>query len=786
MVTLDRKVVRDLLHMRGQALAIALVISSGAATYIMSVSTLDTLMATRAAFYRDYRFAEVFGQLKRAPESLRERIAEIPGVQHVETRVLAAANLSIEGFSEPASAQIVSVRDSGPSLNRLFLRTGRLPDPLRDNEVVVSEAFAQAHGFELGERVAAIINGRRRQLVIVGIALSPEFIFQIQPGGMIPDFKTFGIFWMSEEPLEAAYNMEGAFNSVTLTLTRDAVEQDVIDRLDLLLARYGGQGAYGRTDQISHRYLSDEFRSLQQMATVFPLIFYGVAAFLLNVVVTRLIATQREQVAVLKAFGYTTFNIVEHYLKLIVVIVMAGVAGGIGLGTWMGRGMSGMYMEFYRFPFLIYSVKPSVFAIAALVSTVAAVLGTVFSVYNAAKLPPAVAMQPPAPPKYKKSLLERFPIAQKLAQPTRMIVRNIERRPLKSLFAIIGSAMACAILVMGGFFNNAFDYMVTIQLKLAQKDDLTVTFIEPTSKKALYSLASLRGVEYVEPFRAVPVRLRYEHRSERTSIQGIAANSQMRRLLNDKLEAMDVPPIGLLLTDHLAKTLGVVPGDLLTVEVLEGQRRTLQAPLAATIKEFIGVSAYMRLDALNAIMREGPSISGAYLQTDSAYDEEIYSELREMPRVAGAAVRANVLRNFYDTMAKQALTFAFFNTILAGCIAFGVVYNSARIAFAERSRELASLRVLGLTRGEVSYILLGELALLTLAAIPLGFYIGRWLAVFMVAGFQTDLYRIPLIIEPRTYAFAAIVVLVSAVVSALMIQRKINRLDLVEVLKTKE
>ena len=786
MTSLNRKVIRDLLRMRGQVLAIALVIASGAATYIMSVSTLDTLTTTRDAYYTEFRFADAFAQLKRAPDSLRQRIAEIPGVQTVETRVLAGANLEIPGFSEPASAQIVSLPASGPLLNRLFLRTGQLPNPQRDNDVVVGESFAQAHKFQLGDRIAAIINGRRRQLTIVGIALSPEFILQAQPGAMIPDFKTFGILWMSKEPLEAAFNMKGAFNSVTLTLARDAVLQDVIDRLDILLAPYGGQGAYGRADQMSHRFLSDEFRSLEQMATIFPIIFYGVAAFLLNVVVTRLIAAQREQVAVLKAFGYMTFAIVLHYLKLIVVVVLIGVAGGMAAGTWMGRGMSAMYMEFYRFPFLVYSVKPAVFVIAALISTVAAVAGTVVSVYNAAKLPPAVAMQPPSPPKYRRSIIERFPLMKRLSQPTRMIVRNIERRPLKSLFTIVGTSMACAILVLGGFFTDAFDYMVSIQFKLAQKDDLTVTFVEPTSRRAVHSLEALPGVDYVEPFRAVSVRLRYRQRSQRTGIQGLTENSQLRELLNDKLGRVELPPDGLLLTDQLASTLGASPGDVLTVEILEGRRRTVQIPLAATIKEYIGVSGYMRVDALNRLLREGPAISGAYVQAARENNEEIYKELREMPRVAAAAVRENVLQNFRDTMAKQTLTFAFFSTILAGFIAFGVVYNSARIAFLERHRELASLRVLGLTRGEVSYILLGELSLLTLAAIPLGFLVGRGLGTFMVAGFQSDLYRIPLIVASKTYAMAAITVLVSSLISGVIIQRKIQHLDLVEALKMKE
>lgn len=786
MLSLNRKVLRDLLHMRGQALAIALVISSGAATYIMSVSTLETLMATRATFYRDYRFAEVFAEFKRAPRMVAERIAEIPGVQQVEARVVAAARLQVTGFDEPVSAQIVSVPERGPLLNQLFLRNGQLPDPARENEVVISEAFAQAHSLRIDDTLSATINGRQRRLRIVGIALSPEFIYQLQPGSMIPDFRSFGVLWMAEDPLESAYNMEGAANSLTATLAPNASLENVIDRIDILLEPYGGRGAYGRDDQLSHRYLSDEFRSLKQMATVFPLIFYGVAAFLLNVVVTRLIATQREQVAVLKAFGYGTLEIVLHYLKLIVVIVLIGVVGGIALGTWMGRGMSGLYMEFYRFPYLIYSAELRVFFIAALVSCVAAVLGTVVSVYNAAKLPPAVAMQPPAPPKYRRSLLERFPLAGRLSQPTRMIVRNLERRPFKSMLTVLGTAMACAILVMGGFFSDAFDYMVTVQLKIAQRDDLMVSFVEPTSRRAMYSLVSMPGVEFAEPYRVVPIRLRHRHKAERTSIQGLVNEGALRQLLNDELAPVSLPADGILLTDHLAATLDAKPGDRLTVEVLEGHRRVVQVPLAATIKEFIGVSAYMQLDALNRLMREGPAISGAYLQTASGAEDLVYRELREMPRVAGASIRENVLRNFYDTMAKQALTFAFFNTVLAGCIAFGVVYNSVRIAFAERSRELASLRVLGLTRGEVSYILLGELAILTLLAIPVGFLIGRGLSSFMVAGFQTDLYRIPLVIEPGTYTFAAVVVLVSAVVSALMILRKINRLDLVEVLKTRE
>jgi putative ABC transport system permease protein len=783
MRALDRKLVRDLWGLKGQALAIALVIGGGVATFIMSTSVLDSLRLTQAVFYRDYRFADAWVALKRAPESVRVQVEAIPGVHLVETRVVAGANLEVAGFTDPVTAQILSLP---VRLNDLYLKGGRLPEPSREAEVLVGDAFATAHGFRPGDHLYATINGKRRRLQIVGVALSPEYIYQLPPGAIIPDFQGYGVLWMNREPLAKAYDMEGAFNNLTLALSVGASLEDVIDRLDALLNRYGGQGAHGRKDQISHRYLSEEFRQLEQMATMFPAIFLGVAAFLLNVVVTRLVATQREQAAILKAFGYTNAAIVTHYLKLVLLIVLIGVAIGVAAGMWLGRGMSAMYMEFYRFPFMLYHLRPQVAMTAALISAAAALLGAFHSVYRAARLPPAEAMQPAPPARYRPGLIEGLPAARRLSQPTRMILRNLERRPVKALLSVVGIACACAILVVGMFFGDAVDHMIDIQFRLSQRDDITVTFVEPTSQKALYSLGSLPGVELVEPYRTVPARLRFGHRTYRAGVRGIPPGAVLYRLLDQRLRPVELPPEGVVLTDYLATILEIQPGDLLTVEVLEEARPVRQVPVAGLVREYIGVMAYMQLPALNRLMREGPAVSGVYLTTDPPARRRIYAELKKMPRVAGASVREKALQNFNETMARQILIFAFFNTILAGTIACGVVYNSARIALSERSRELATLRVMGYTRGEISYILLGELSFLTLAALPLGCLLGRGLGDFMLRSMQTDLFRIPLIIEPSTYSFAVTVVLVAAVLSGLLVRRKLDQLDLVAVLKTKE
>jgi putative ABC transport system permease protein len=786
MRALDIKLFRDLWAMRGQAFAISMVIAGGTATYILASSTLDSLRTTQSMLYREDFFADVFAEVKRAPENIAARIAEIPGVQMVETRVAVPATLDLAGYNDPISALVLSLPDRGVSvLNRLHVRSGRLPEFGREQEAVISDGFALAHKLRPGAAITATVYGRRRVLQITGIVSSTEFIYQLQPGSIIPDFKGYAILWMNRDPVETAYNMTGAFNQVSMQLHRGAVEEEVIARLDDLLRPYGGRGAYGRKDQVSHKYLSEEFKQLASMATIFPAIFLSVAAFLLNVVSTRLMTTQRGQIAILKAFGYTNGAIAAHFLKLILLIVILGNIIGTAAGSWMGRGMSNMYMEFYRFPTLEYVLRGHVIVISLIINAAAAAIGTTHAVIRAASEPPAQAMQPAVPGNFRVTIVERLAASRRLSQPTRMIFRNLERHPLKSFFSVVGVALSGGILVMGGFWSNAVDFMVAFQFKQAQRDDLMVVFNDAVSQRALYSLTSLPGVIYAEPFRSVPVRLRAGNKTYRTSIQGLENNGELRRVLDRSGRVVPLPESGLLLTDYLARVLALRPGDMVIVEIMEGHRGVYEVPLAGVVNEYIGVSAYMSRQAINRLLREGGTASGAYLAADMSQASIIYSKLKEMPRVAATTARRRMLESFYETMARQMLTFAFFNTLLAVTIAVGVVYNTARIAFSERSRELASLRVLGYTRGEISYILLGELAVIVFLAIPLGCWIGFQLCAIGAAA-QTDLFRIPLVVEPSTYAFSALVVLIAAAVSGLLVRRKLDHMDLVEVLKTRE
>ena len=783
MRALDRKLWRDLWHMRGQAVAIALVVLCGVATHVMFLSTLHALRETQAGYYREYRFADLFASLKRAPEPLRERIAALPGVHRVETRVVAPVRVDMPFFGEPVNALMASLPAPG-GLNGLHLREGRLP--ARADEVVVGTPFAEAHGLHPGDRFHALLNGRRQALTLVGTALSPEFIQQLRPGSAFPDNKRYGVMWMERRALAQAYDLEGAFNDLAVGLAPGASAPAVIAGIDGLLERYGGLGAYGRQDQRSHRFLSEELQQLGTLAGLFPAMFMAVAAYLLNVVIGRLVTMQREQVATLKAFGYGNGAILAHYLKLVAAIAAAGIAGGIGLGYWLGGLLAGLYMDFYHFPWLRYTLEPLVVVQAAGASLLAAGVGAWGAVARVLRLQPAQAMRPEPPARYRETLPERLGLKRWMSQPTRMIARNIGRRPLKSALAVVGIALGCGIILTGLFQRDTVGYMLNVQFGMSQREDLALSFTDPTAYRARFDLAALPGVRRVEVFRAVPVRLKSGHLEYRTSIRGLESGGELQRLLDADLRPVALPAEGLLLTDHLGRRLGVKAGDRLVVEVLEGARPRLEVVVAGLVKEYLGVSGYMDLAALNALLREGPTLSGAWLGVDRAQLDGLFEHFKGVPRVAGVAERIQEIRAFNKVMDETMLFFTYVATVFAVVIAFGVIYNSARIALTERGRELASLRVLGFTRGEIAYILLGELAVLTLAAIPLGLAAGRWMCAYIASTMQNDLFRVPVVLAPQTYAFAVTVVLVSALLSGLAVRSRLDRLDLVAVLKTPE
>ncbi len=789
MNVLDKKLLRDLMRLKGQGLAIALVMASGIAVLVMAIGTHRSLSQIRDTYYERYQFAHIFAQVKRAPKRLVRQIALIPGVTKVEPRIIGSVILDIEGMKTPASGRLVSLpisrsKNGQPSINRLYIRIGRLPAAGARDEVVINEAFANAHGFAPGMTLGAIINGARRDVKIVGIALSPEFIYAVGPGEMIPDDKKFGILWMAEVQAEAVFDMQGAFNSVVLLLRRDAREKLVLEQLDRILDRYGGLGSFGRKDQQSHAFIDAELTQLKGMALVLPPIFLLVAAFLINITLSRLITLEREQIGLLKAIGYTSFSVANHYLKLVLAITFVGLLIGIPLGGWLGQGLTGIYTQFYHFPFLLFINPLDAYMIGIVVSLLAALVGALRAVWQVVDLPPAVAMSPPAPTRYKKGFTER--LLAGLPQSTTMIIRHMIRFPVRTVLTSLGIAGGVALLTAALSLIDSMNFMIDVTYFRTLRYDSSVEFTGLRDYRIINEIIHLPGVLRTEPHRTVSVVLRNENRSRRLGLTGIKSSNRLRGLLDPDLQPLTLPDSGLAVAEKVAELLHLKRGDMVHIEVKEGRKRTLYLPISAIMQGYLGLSVYMDLDRLNALLGDGNAISGVTMSIDQNFENDLYAKLKTFPAVAGITMLRASQEKFRDTLAENINIIRSVYVLMAVIITFGVIYNSARINLSERGRELASLRVLGFTKGEVSYILLGELALIVLIAIPPGWLMGIGLKWMIVQSLDNELYRVPFHMVRDKLFYAAGICILAAGVSAFIVHKRIDRLDLIKVLKTRE
>ncbi len=787
MSVLDKKLQRDLRRLAAQGLAVALVIAAGVMTLLLAVGTSRSLDETRNAYYERFRFADVFAAATRAPNALIDRLRKIPGISAVETRIMKAALLDIAGMEEPATGIALSLPDHRAlRLNRLYLRSGSLPGPGKTSEVVVNEAFAKAHGFRVGSRFQAILGGKKRSLDIVGIALCPEFIYALGPGDLVPDGERFAILWMSEKAVESIFDLEGAFNSVAVKLLRNASEPDVIDRIDGILAPYGGTGAYGRKDHQSHAFIDSELEQLAAMSRVIPPIFLFVSAFLINMILSRLIALEREQIGLLKAIGYGRAAIAVHYVKLVVAIAAIGLVIGFAAGTWLGQGLTKFYGDFFHFPFLIFRRDPELYAIAAVVALGASVAGAIKSVGAAVTLPPAVAMSPPAPTRYARMGIEHLAAFKAMTQLTMMALRHMVRWPMRSAVTTFGTALAVSLLITATFMLDSLELMIDVTYFQSNRQDATITLIDEKDDRVIQAAAQLPGVMRAEPYRVVAVRLKHGHRSRRLSIQGQPRGLDLSRILDRNHTPVSLPASGLVVSERVAELLSIQRGDTIQVDILEGRRGTKTVTVTDIITSYFGLLAYMDFHALNHMLGDGPQVTGIHVAYDEALTGDLFRAIKGLPAVSAIALLRVSLAKFRETIARNITVSTTIYVVLSIIIAFGVVYNSARIQFSERAREFASLRVLGFSSNEVSRVLMTELAILVALAQPLGWAIGYGFARLVTKGFESDLYTIPFLIEQDTYAAASLVVIAAAAVSAMLVRRRINQLDMIRALKTRE
>ncbi len=784
---LTAKLGRDLWRIKGQAAAIALVIAIGVMMQVMMAGLVASLSQTRDAYYQRYRLAQVFAPVARAPESLRPELAQIEGVAQAETRVTGAGRVEIDGRDLPIAARLLSLPDFGaPRLGAVYPVSGRALDPNARDEALVLESFAKAHDLKLGQRLTVTMNGHRRNLVLVGRVQSPEFLYTAAPGELIPDDARFAVLWMSRSALAANYDLDGAFNEALLSLTRHARLPAVLAAADRLLTPYGGQGAYGLDDQFSNRFVSEEIKGLEVSAVVVPPIFLLIAAFLLYIVISRMVQAERQEIGLMKAFGYSDVEVGWHYMQLVLAIALAGALLGCGLGIWAGQALIGLYTQYYKFPFLVFQMEPSAFVIGILAAMGSAAAGSLVVLARLVRLVPAEAMRPPAPADYSRAGRWAPGLASAMDQLSRMVLRRLLRQPWRMAGAVLGIASGMGLTLSMLTIYAGFERALDLTFQVLDRSDASVAFLRPMPPAALSALDRLPGVWQVEAQRHVPVVLRHGRRSHKSSLTGLSPDARLLRVVDDKGRRQELPGAGLILAKPLAKILDVEPGQSLRVEVREGARPVLEIPVVGLAQTLMGAPVYINLDALDRLLQQPGQINAAALEIEPGREVQLYRALKDMPLVAGVSLQSETKEAFETLMDEGAGAMRFVMGFMAFVITFGIVYNAARVAQAERARDLASLQILGYSHGEVAYVLLGELAVITLLAIPLGSLFGHFLSFAIAEGFSTELYQVPALFIPQTHGTAALTVLAASAVSGWLVQRGLSKRDLTAALKSRE
>ena len=787
MKPLDRKLWRDLRRLWLQALAVGLVLGSGIALFVMSTGMYGSLERARDRYYVSAHMADLASALVRAPDRVGRELAGLPGIAAAESRVTGIGLISLPDVVEPVSARLVSLpAGRRPTVNDLVLRAGGWPDPQRGDQVLVNEAFAEVHGLNPGDPLDMLLRGKRRVLHISGIASSPEFVFAVAPGDILPEPRRFGVVWMGREALGRALDLDGAFNDVVLRLSPGASVRAVSADVDRLLAPHGGRGVYGRDRMLSARYLSDELSQLRTMASVLPPVFLLVAVFLINVTLSRLVATERANIGLLKAFGYRNGAIALHYAEFALVFCALATVLGSVLGGFVGGYMADIYRAVYRLPVLEFEAGWATWLGALGVALLAAVLGAAVAVGRAVSLPPATALSPPAPTHFGRLGAGVERAARRLDARARMLVRRIVRFPRRSATTVAGIAFALALLILSDNFPAVVDRIISVNFGVAQRMDVSVTFAERQHERVLRELARLPGVEAVEPLRTAEVILSAGPRRQRDALIGVPEGAWLNRIIGEDERPVQPRADGVTLAEGLAGKLGVGVGDRVRIEATDGRRVVVEVPVVALIKPFIGGAAYMDQRALGRLLREPERIDSAYLRIDPAARDVLAARLKGIPAIVGVTFADNAeasLRTMFD---QGTGFFAFMFLSFSLVMAAGVAFSAARVTLGEQERDLATLRVLGFRRSEASWVLLGELGLLLAVAIPIGLVLGFGLSQWLMSEFETEIFSFPFVFDPPTYARAVLFVVAAVVAAALWVRRDVDRLDLVAVLKSRE
>jgi len=772
--------------------AIISIIAVGTACFVGTYGTYRNLINEQASYYSQCRMADFWIDVKKVPRYVLKELTGVKGVSEIYGRIISPVIVEFDDVSQPISGCVVSLpANPKPVINNIVMRRGSYFTKERENEVIVSEIFAKTRNISPGSYIKLIMNGKQKELFVVGTAISSEFIYMLPPGGIVPEPGNYGVFWIKNEFAEDRFGFTGACNSIVGILNPESRQNPypVLDELNRKLSPYGVFASTPLKNQNSNLTLCAELSGLQLETTVIPGIFLGVAALALNILMMRMAEQQRVIIGTLKALGIKNSSIFMHFMKFGLFTGISGGIAGCVLGYWMAFETTQLYASIYTFPDLRNYIYPDIIALSMLISISFAALGTLKGVRKIVKLNPAESMRPSVPTSSKKIFLEKFSsFWNRAGFRWQIVLRNIFRNKGRTAIGMAAAACGAGIVVMSFGLTDSLEYMMQFQFDKVLLSDYSINFRDELDGGALYEARRLPGISYAEPVLNVTCDLHNRNHFRKASITGIIPNARLTFPSNADGKPIILPSAGLLMSGRLAKQLHLKTGDSVTFIPVKGRKKTQTVPIAGIIDSKFGMPIYADYYYLNKLIDENSAISSIHLKASDrgAHIKELFNAVRAFPKLASLSVTAQQKKQMQEDFIAKLKGIVYVMIVFAGVIFFGSILNSALISLTERKREIATFRILGYQPLEVGAIFFREIMTINVAGTIIGLPLGYYMLYGMTLSFQNDMYSVPCVINRVTWLNTLIIAFIFIIAAYFLIQRLINRMDWSEALKLRE
>lgn len=781
MKKLDVRLLRMVKHSKGQFISVTTIVAVALCIYVLFSITSVNINNAVDQYYSDTSINDLVIELMRIPQAAVDDLKSIDGISDAQGRVSVDVPLQVTDKDEKVNIRVVSLPKNGGVINKLYTIKGNKAELGEDN-VIVLEQFANARNINIDEVITPYINGRTYNLKVSGVAASSEYIYLMEnEQSLLPALDKFGVVYVTESFAQSVFGYRGSYNEVLIKLREQKNIEDIIDIVEKRLDKYGLKRITKLEDQLSNNVLTQKVDGIQMMSSILPVMFLMVAAIIISIMLSRIVSNDRMAIGVLKALGYSNFNILFHYTKYALSIGLAGSVTGIAGGVLLSKPMSEVFVSYFNIPLSGIKLQHSYIVNAILLTSLFCIGSGLFGARGVIKIMPADSMRPEAPKSGKRILMERITFLWRhIPFSWKMVIRNILRNKRRFSFLVLGLALAYGINVVPLYMMNTMVSMFELQFGEYQKMDYTINFVRPLHEGVITDLSHLIKSGRIEPRLEYPFELVNGWRKNTVGIIGVPQQTAFYKFVDKDSNVVKLPNNGIFITEAVAKSLNVKEGETIIVKSFLPGKEDVSLQVAGIVKQYLGANAYMNIEEMRALLLERQMITGVSV----ASKDNLKEKLKDVRNISTVSSVGDMKQSFVEYLDTMNLAIGLY-MLFGGILGFALIYNATIISISERKMEFASLRIMGFEKKDVYGMISKENLIMALIAIIVGVPLGLGMINGMADSFSSEMITFPVIFSPKFFIQAAAATIIFAIVAQLATLRKIYNLNFIDALKSR-